>query len=55
MVEKRNIEENKKREGVSVKRVVGRGCVNMWWGKLRREKRKEKKKGTYDLGLVYVC
>ena len=39
MVEKRNIEENKKREGVSVKRVVGRGCVNMWWGKLRREKK----------------
>jgi hypothetical protein len=23
---------------------MGRGCVNMWWGKLRREKRKEKKK-----------
>jgi hypothetical protein len=28
-----------------VKRVVERGCVNMWWGKLRREKRKEKEKG----------
>ena len=44
------------KRGVGVESVVGRGCVNMWWGKLRREKRKEKKNdGTYDLWLGHVC
>ena len=48
--EKRNTEGNKKKEGVGVECVVGRGCVNMWWGKLRREKRKMMGLMTCDLG-----